>query len=230
MYRMARAVKGTRTSEQQPAKRSYDASRRQEAARRTRARILEVARERFLADGYAATTLASIAADAEVSVETINKAFRNKAGVLKAIFDVAVAGDDEPVAIPDRPFVARIEAEPVGRRKLEMYTEHLSDSGPRAAPVELLIRAAAGVDAEIAAVWRKLKAERLNGMGMFAAHLVESGVLREGVSHEEARDVLWTCTSSELYEMLVLERGWSVERWARFVCDTASIALLPPWS
>jgi AcrR family transcriptional regulator len=219
MYRMARAVK-----------RNYDASRRQEAARRSRARILEVARERFLADGYAGTTLASIAAEAEVSVETINKAFRNKAGLLKAMFDVAVAGDDEPVAIPDRPFVARINAEPDGRRKLEMYTEHLSDSAPRAAPVELLIRSAAGVDAEIGAVWKKLQTERLTGMGMFAAHLVESGVLRDGVTHEEARDVLWACTSSELYEMLVLERGWSVERWARFVHDTASIALLPPRS
>ena len=169
-----------------PVKRNYDASRRQEAARRSRARVLEVARERFLADGYAGTTLASIAAEAEVSVETINKAFRNKAGLLKAMFDVAVAGDDEPVAMPDRPFVARINAEPDGRRKLELYTEHLSDSAPRAAPVELLIRSAAGVDVEIDVVWRKLQTERLTGMGMFAAHLVESGVLRDGVTHEEA--------------------------------------------
>jgi AcrR family transcriptional regulator len=219
MYSMAR-----------PVKRNYDASRRQEAARRSRARVLEVARERFLADGYAGTTLASIAAEAEVSVETINKAFRNKAGLLKAMFDVAVAGDDEPVAMPDRPFVARINAEPDGRRKLELYTEHLSDSAPRAAPVELLIRSAAGVDAEIDVVWRKLQTERLTGMGMFAAHLVESGVLRDGVTHEEARDVLWVSTSSEIYEMLVLERGWPIERWARYVHDTTSIALLPPWS
>src|SRR5580765_5811856 len=119
MYAMARAVKTK-------VKRSYDASRRQEAARRTRARILDVARERILADGYAATTLASIAGEAEVSVETINKGFRNKAGLLKAMFDVAVAGDDEPVAMPDRPFVAVIQAERLGRRKLEMYMQHLS--------------------------------------------------------------------------------------------------------
>src|SRR5215211_1427456 len=101
-------------------RRPYDASRRQEAARRTRARVLEVARERFLADGYAATTLASIATAADVSVETINKAFRNKAGVLKAMFDVAIAGDDEPVPIAERGFVAAIQAEPDGPAKLRI--------------------------------------------------------------------------------------------------------------
>lgn len=226
---MARRVNPPRT-DLPPAKRSYDASRRQEAARRNRARVLAVATERFLADGYAATTLASIAEAADVSVETINKAFRNKAGLLKAMFDVAVAGDDEPVAIADRDFVAAIQAEPDGRRKLEMYTEHLTDVAPRAAPVELLIRSVAPLDPEIAKVWAKLQHERLVGMGMFASDLVGAGVLRAGITQEEARDVLWASTSSEVYELLVIERGWSVDRWARYVADCMAVALLPDGS
>src|SRR3954447_11761501 len=125
MYWMSRSVK-----------RPYDACGRQAAARQNRARVLEVAGRRFAADGYAATTLASIAAEAGVSVETINKSFRNKAGLLKALFDVAVAGDDEPVAIEQRDFVAAIRAEPDGRRKLQLYGEHLAEAMPRAAPVQ----------------------------------------------------------------------------------------------
>jgi AcrR family transcriptional regulator len=216
MYWMSRSVK-----------RPYDASGRQAAARQNRARVLEVAGRRFAADGYAATTLASIAGEAGVSVETINKAFRNKAGLLKALFDVAVAGDDEPVAIEQRDFVAAIRAEPDGRRKLQMYAEHLTDAMPRAAPVQLLIRSAAAVDADLAAVWDNLEQERLTGMGMFAADLAGSGVLRDDVDRDEARDVLWTYTGVEVYDLLVVQRGWSLDRYARFIADGAATALLP---
>ena len=95
---MARRVKGSTP-------RAYDASRRQEQARRTRAQILDVARRRFLDDGYAATTVATIAEEAGVSVETVYKAFGNKPGILKTLFDVAIVGDDEPVPLEDEQLV-----------------------------------------------------------------------------------------------------------------------------
>ena len=117
-------------------RRSYDSSRRQEQARQSRARVLAAARRRFLDEGYAATALPAVAADAGVSVESIYKAFRNKAGVLKAVFDVAVAGDDEPVAIMDRAWVADIQAEPDVVEKLRLYSDHLVavDAPHRARP------------------------------------------------------------------------------------------------
>src|SRR6476659_3244056 len=100
--------------------RRYDSSRRRAQADQNRAAVIAAARARFFADGYASTTVGQIAGDAGVSVETIYKAFGNKAGLLKAVFDVAVAGDDEPVAMADREFVAQIQAEPDARRKLEL--------------------------------------------------------------------------------------------------------------
>jgi AcrR family transcriptional regulator len=208
-------------------KRDYDSSRRKAQARLARARVLDAARHRFLGEGYAATTLGAIASDADVSVETVYKAFRNKAGVLKAVFDVAVAGDDEPVAIADRNFVAAIQEEPDARRKLRMYAEHLSRSMPRAAPVQLLARAAAAVDPEIEVVHRQTRTELLAGMSMFAAHLHEGGYLKPGLTVEEARDILWTVNSPEMYELLVLERGWAVARYRDFVADTLGARLLP---
>src|SRR5690349_21324454 len=135
-----------------PVKRPYNASRRQEQARRNRAQVLDAARRRFLTDGYAATTLAAIARDADVSVDTIYKTFRNKPGLLKAVFDVAVAGDDEPIAMSDRSSITEIRAEPDARRKLELYAAHLAETMPRAAPVQLLARAAAATDPDIDAL------------------------------------------------------------------------------
>src|SRR5438445_12171483 len=111
MYRMSRPVKP----------RTYDSSRRRAQAGLTRAAVVDAARVRFLDRGYAATTIADIAGDAGVSVETVYKAFGNKAGLLKALFDVAIVGDHEPVPLEGRDMVARIQAEPDGREKLRIY-------------------------------------------------------------------------------------------------------------
>jgi AcrR family transcriptional regulator len=209
-------------------RRAYDASNRQEQARRTRHAVLEAASGRFLRDGYARTTVAAIAADAGVSVETVYKAFRNKPGVVKALFDVAIVGDDEPVPMLQREFVARNIAEPDARRKLADYGEHLAEVAPRANPIQLVVRDAAASDEAAAAVWRQLNAERLAGMTAFATHLHEGGHLRAGLGVQEARDVLWTMISVEVWDLLVNGRGWTVERYGAWVGEQLIAALLPP--
>ena len=208
-------------------RRRYDSRRRQEQARENRRAVLEAARQLFLERGYAATTVSAIAAEAGVSVETVYKAFGNKPGLVKAVVDVAIVGDDEPVPMLQRERVRRMEAEPDPRRKLVMYGEHLAESAPRRVPVELLVRAAAASDPAAARVWDQLDAERLTGMGFFARHLDEGGHLRRDVSVEEARDVLWTYNSAEVYELVVLRRGWTPKRYGRWVADALAAALLP---
>jgi len=208
-------------------RRRYDSRRRQEQARENRRAVLEAARQLFLERGYAATTVSAIAAEAGVSVETVYKAFGNKPGLVKAVVDVAIVGDDEPVPMLQRERVRRMEAEPDPRRKLAMYGEHLAESAPRRVPVELLVRAAAASDPAAARVKDQLEAERLTGMGFFARHLYEGGHLRRDVSVEEARDVLWTYNSAEVYELVVLRRGWTPKRYGRWVADALAAALLP---
>jgi AcrR family transcriptional regulator len=210
-----------------PERRTYDATRRQGQARANRTRVVDAARRRFLADGYAATKLATVAADADVSVETIYKTFRNKAGLLKAVFDIAVAGDDEPLPLPEREFVAEINAEPDAAAKLRRYALHLEQTMPRTAEIQLLVRATATLDPEIEGVRREMQQERLIGMTAFASHLDESGCLRSDVDADAARDILWTYNSVELYELLVLERGWTVGRYRDFVAEALIAALLP---
>ena len=207
-------------------RRRYDSTRRQEQARENRRAVLEAAHRIFLERGYAATTVGAIAAAAGVSVETVYKAFGNKPGLVKAVVDVAIVGDDEPVPMLQRDLVRRMEAEPDPRRKLTMYGEHLADSAPRRVPVELLVRAAAASDAGAAGVLGELEAERLTGMAFFARDLDEGGHLRTGVSVDEARDVLWTYNSAEVYELLVIGREWTPQRYGRWVANALAAALL----
>jgi AcrR family transcriptional regulator len=218
MYLMSDLVKG---------RRRYDSTRRQEQARLTRRAILEAARRLFLEGGYAGTTVAAVADAAGVSVETVYKAFGNKAGLVKGVFDVAIVGDDEPIPMLQRELVKRIEAEPDPRRKLLMYGEHLAEAGPRAGALQLLVRSAAVSHPDAASVWEQMVTERLVGMTEFARHLHEGGYLRPEVTLAEARDVLWTYNSVELYELLVVQRGWEPERYGRWIAEALIAALLP---
>jgi AcrR family transcriptional regulator len=208
--------------------RTYDATRRQEQAQENRARVLGAARVRFLAEGYTATTIPGVARDAGVSVQTVYKAFGNKAGLLKAVFDVAVTGDDQPIPVAERDEVKRIQAAPDPRIKLRMYSEYFVQGAERAVAVELLARDAARGDPAAAAVWDQIQRQRLTGMGQFARHLHASGHLPSGTTVEEARDILWTFTSPELWELLVIQRGWTHARYGRWLAGMLTAALLTP--
>ncbi|GLE50420.1 TetR/AcrR family transcriptional regulator [Mycobacterium montefiorense] len=207
-----------------PTPRRYDSTRRRQQAQQNRHAVLAAARQRFLAQGYAATTIAEIARDATVSVETVYKAFATKAGVLKAVFDVAVAGDDEPIPMVQRDVIKNVADEAEATRKLEMYAEHLAATMPRSAPVQLLARDGAASSPDAGEVWKQIRQETLAGMTMFASGLAGTGQLR--VSANEARDVLWTYHAPELYELLVLERGWSASRYGKFIAQALIDALV----
>lgn len=213
-------------SESVKPRRRYDSTSRREQAAESRARVLEAARRRFLRDGYAATTVTAVAKDAGVSAETVYKAFTNKAGLLKAVFDIAIVGDDEPIPLLQREAIRANQAEPDPRKKLRMYGEFYATVAARAVPVQLLAREAAASDPAAAAVWRTILEERLTGMTHFATHLHEGGHLRAGLTMEEARDVLWTFNSAELWELLVVHRGWTPMRFGGWVGDMLIAALL----
>ena len=188
-------------------RRAYNSSRRRELAQVARARVLVAARDTFLEQGYAGTTVPAVADAAGVSVETVYKSVGNKATLVKAVFDVAIVGDDEPVPLRMRATIQAIEAQPEPARKLAMYGRHVGQIGGRIGPILLVVRAAAESDAGAAGVWAALQAERLHGMTMFADHLGTGGHLRRGVNRAEAHDVLWTHNSVELAEASCANEG-----------------------
>lgn len=207
-------------------RRRYDSSGRQEQARRSRRAVLQAAHELFLDRGFAATTMPDVAAAAGVSVQTVYKAFGNKPGLAKAVFDVTMAGDDEPVAMLQRPSLGRVRDEPDPHRKFRLYGQFLAEVAPRHVPIQLVIRDAASSDPDAREVWASLQDERLKGMTMFARDLRDAGHLGPRISVNHARDVLWAYNSAELFELLVIERGWSPRRYGRWVADALIADLL----
>jgi AcrR family transcriptional regulator len=206
-------------------KRPYDASGRRERARARRMAVVLAARDLFERDGYRATTIAAVAARAGVSAESVYKGFGTKAALAKAVFDLALAGDDEPVPIADRPAIQAVRSEPDGRRKIDLFVRGLAERQARSAGVQILIRDGRHVDDALAPVWAKLDDEGLAGMTMLGRHLLETGQLRPGIDLDEVRDVLWNFLAIDTYERLVLSRGWSRERYADWLARAITSAL-----
>jgi AcrR family transcriptional regulator len=208
-------------------KRSYDASRRREQARARRLAVVLAARDLFERDGFRPTTMAAIAAHAGVSAEMVYKGFGSKAALAKAVFDLVIAGDDEPVPVAARPAMLAVRAEPDVRRKIAMFAGGLAQRQARSARVQILIRDGRHVDDSLAPVWAKLNEEGLAGMTMLGRHLLETGQLRDGIGLDEVRDVLWTYLAIDTYERLVLTQGWPPERYSRWLSHAVTSALCP---
>jgi AcrR family transcriptional regulator len=207
-------------------RRTYQGAHRHEQARTTRSTMIEAARRLFLEHRYAGTTLAMVAEAAGVSIQNVYKVFGNKPGLVKAVFDVAIAGDDEPIAVQDRASIMAVRSEPDPRRKLDLYGRHLAAIGPRTMPILLVVRDAAASDDAAAELWQALQQERLTGMTRFATSLHEGGHLRHDVSRNEARDVLWTYNSLEIWDLLVIQRRWAARRYGSWVSHQLAAALL----
>lgn len=209
-------VKGTRT---------YDSSRRQEQARLTRERIVRTAEKQFLERGYSSTSVAAIATEAEVSVDSIYKTFGGKSGLIRAMFRRALEGVG---SVPAETRSDRLQLEePDPRKIIDGWGKFVTEISPRGSPIVLLIRSAAATDPELLAILEEIDASRMRRMTTNARRLHRAGHLRPGLSVRAAADVLWTYSSPELYDLLVLRRGMSLPRFGRFVADAMAAALLP---
>lgn len=205
--------------------RRYDSSSRIAQALRNRTAILDAAERQFLEGGYAAVTVSSIARGAGVSVETVYKTFGGKAELVGAIYERGLIGRQQASVYERSDTMRKHETNPT--KILRYWAGLIAELGPDVSPIRLLMRSAAEGDPDLAKVLENSDKERLERMRNNARFLARRGYLRAGATATEAADVLWTCTSAELYELLVLRRGWSLRRFERFIGDLLVAALLP---
>jgi AcrR family transcriptional regulator len=210
-----------------PRRRTYNSAGRLARAAANRTRVLDVAQRAFLEHGYAQVSIPAIAGEAGVSPELVYKAFGAKTQLLKALFDRSVVGDDEPVAVQDRPAIQRMAAMTDAAAVLDAYAGFAGSVQQRVAPVYLMARDAAAADSAAAPIVEQMDAERLSGMSALAAQLVRLGSLRDGLTHEKIRDTLWALNASALYELLVLKRQWTQKEYVEFVRHSLKAMLLP---
>ena len=201
-----------------PVKRRYDASRRRQAADRTRQAILDAALELFTGQGYAATPMTAIAQRAGVALDTVYASVGRKPELARLLIETAISGSSQAVPAEERDYVRAIRAAADAETKIGIYASAMRGIAGRLAPVLSIVQQAAPAEPELAALWRQIADRRAANMRRFAADLAVVASLR--VDPGDAADIIWATNAPELYQLLVSQRGWSPERYERFLADT----------
>jgi len=209
--------------------RPYDSSRRQARAAENRRRVVRAAHDLFVEHGFAATTVAAVAAAADVSVPTVYDGFGSKAELLKRAIEVALAGDDEPIPVVERA-TARWAAEAdTGDELLARHAVLMGELAERTAPIYQVLIRAADTEPELAELLERFEDQRLSAATRIATGVSDRGGLPPGRSLDAARDVIWMCSAPEIYTMLVAKRGWTTAQyvdWARHAL--VQLVAVPP--
>ena len=210
-------------------RRRYDSRRRREQAEQTRQDILAAAGTLFRDRGYAGASMAQIAAEAGVVVETIYRGFGSKRALFRAVMEAVLAGGTARGGVPveERPAIRAVIEEPDPHRQIEMYAATQPGIHRRSGPLLRALRDGMASDPELRGVWEELEAWRLEGQGRFVAMLAGKGALRLGLSIEEARDMVWTLCSLAVHDLLVVERGWTSDGYQAWLASALTCALLP---
>ena len=206
--------------------RAYDSPRRREQAAETRRKILDAAEQLFSAHSYTVTAMPAIAAEAGVALKTVYLAFGTKAGVLHALWDVRLGGDDQPIPVADRPWYRQLLAAEDPHLLVRAAARQSRVVKERAGDVLRILRQAAVTDPVLAELWDRIEtefravlagvAERLDALGSLAAH----------VDVTAATDLLWTLNHPDTWYLLVHGCGWTADRYEHWVGATLSAQLL----
>lgn len=209
------------------APRPYDSSLRKEQARQTRTRILDAAERLFTERGYATSTVEAIASGAGVAVDTVYACFATKRGLLSALMDVRVGGDDEPVGLLDRSGPQAVRRTPNQRSQIESFAKGVAAILERARPVDDIMRGAAAVDSEIAALRARIQEQRFQNLIKFVSWVTANGTLRGGMDEAAGAAIVWTLTSPEVHRLLRVDRAWTAQRYTDWLAQTLTLTLLP---
>lgn len=211
---------------QEPATRRYDNSRRQARVRQTRADVVAAARSLFLSRGYPATTIEAIGLESGVPLATLYRLFGSKRGILTAVLETALVGDDEPASLHERPLARQVLAETDPARRLSGFARLCREVLERSQDLQRVLRSAAAVDAEAAGVLTTISGQRLAGQQRVARSLVASGALAGDMSEDEAGDTIYALMSPEVHQILRVERGWDADHYERWLARSLARVLL----
>ena len=205
-----------------------DRSRAPQARTRlARRAVLDAARILFLERGYGATTIEGISNAADIPQATVYRLFSSKKGILKALLDTSIAGDDEPIPVAERSHVRPLLDATRPDDSLARLAAVSVDINNRIAPIYRILVSAASSDTDAAAILDELTRQRQAGQGRVAAALARAKALRPGLRASDAGDVIHALASPELYHLLVVDRAWSPERYQRWLAETLAEQLLP---
>ncbi|HMH35488.1 MAG TPA: helix-turn-helix domain-containing protein [Streptosporangiaceae bacterium] len=208
-------------------RRTYDGAARQARTRRTQAAVVEAAQSLFVERGYAATTIEAISDRSDTPQATVYRLFSSKLGILKALLDVSIGGDDRAMPMADRPQVRALLSDADPANQLTGFAALLREIMARVGPVHRVLADAARSDQDAAALLAEIARQRHEGQQGIARSLARSGALRPGLGERDAADVIHALASPEVYGLLVTDRGWSGERYETWLRSILTDQLLP---
>jgi AcrR family transcriptional regulator len=198
-------------------KRRYTSLRREEGARQTRQAITRAAERLFLRDGYAATSLAAIAQEAQCSRPAVFAVFGSKFALLSPVLDEALAGDDEPVPVAQRPWFQPVWSARTSDDVCRAYAEVCTQISRRAAPMFEVVRRAADADPEARSLWEVLVTNRRAGAQMVVDQCALVSGRRRGRHLTRAVDQFWFLNDPAHYAALVDLCGWSEKAYREWL-------------
>lgn len=219
---MSRAI-----SRKNTAKRKYDSTSRQARALESHAQIIEAARDLFIESGYAGVSIEAIARKANASPETIYSVFTNKRTILAHAVGLAVETDGGPAPALLRPYIQEVMSERNQYRQIQLFAKRMQMFFSHVASLVEVMRAAAKNEPEINTLLKKYLDDRFQGMGFFIDCLLANGPLRSGLSKLSAVETTWALASAEIYNLLVVDRGWSGEEYEFWLSASLERLLLP---
>lgn len=207
-------------------KRPYNSKRRRMQADQTRLLIVESARKLFSERGYTGATIDAIAQEAGVATETVYAAFGNKREILSKLIDVSIVGDDRPIPLMQREGPLTVLHEKNPYRQIEIFAHDIHEIMNRMAPIFEIMRIASKLEPEIADMLQQILKSRYHGMEKFIQYLSANITLQEDLTPAEAVETVWAITSAELFNLLTVDRGWSVEKYEQWLAITLKKLLL----
>jgi AcrR family transcriptional regulator len=207
-------------------KRSYDSPRRRDQAAATRRDILRAAQHLFESQGFTATTMAAIAGEAGVAAKTVYTAFETKGGVLRGLWNLLLRGDDADAPVMDRSWYREVLDEPDPVRQLQLNARNSRAVKLRIAGVLEVIRHAAPLDPDSAALWRRIQSDFYDNQRAVVESLEAKGAVRAGLDVTRAADILWTLNHPDVWQLLVVQRAWTPEGYEAWFAAAACDQLL----
>ena len=178
---------------------------------------MAAARDLFLDRGYGTTTIEAISEQADVPPATVYRLFGSKHGILKSLLDVGIVGDDEDVPMAARPEVQALLESEDAAEQLTGFVRIAAQVNDRVGPLYRILVSAAGTDPEAGRVLDELTRQRQQGQRVIAKALARAKALRPDVNERTAADVIHALLSPEMYRLLVVDRGWKVDRYERWL-------------
>ena len=198
----------------------------QARTRFARRAVVDAARSLFLEQGYVATTIDAISERSDVPAATVYRLFSSKLGILRALLDTSIGGDDQPVAVQDRPDVAALLAEPAPDKLVAGFVHIAVTINARSNDLYRILASAAESEPAAAELFADYQRQRAEGQGRVARSLARTRALRPGLRERDAADLIHALASPELYRLLVVDRGWAHDRYETWLADSLTAQLI----